>query len=790
MKIIVHFLKEGKVIKVKNKKLQIILGSISLILIAAIAVTGVQVASKANEKIKKKTVIEHKELQYVDDEFNNYIDDVIDNVNNVLDNISSSDTNTTNNPSYSNSNNVSSSADDSGEENENKDNQSEDNEVEDNLDWIGGGSKEEYKEYPAAVQMKGTTPVDSAVRNVKVTTSDIAYKDFYGYGACLFPEILSNDVVSGGYNSVAWEFERQKIITNSLNVSRIPIDMDAIITNTEPDPMREDYQNNSDYIHYMQGEYDFINDSANSFWETVDCLDTINAAILLNSGWKCANRIKMWYPEVSNDYANSAPYDINAFVRANIAWLLECQRRGYNIKFIDFGNEVQWGGDFKTYHPILDYYTVLVCAMTEAMEYARNNEISYKALNADGTFTTYTSKLTMDTEMLAVDVAGVDDSVEWMSKLEKNLKQILGDRAPWAYSNHIYYKPINSHNEIDYNDLYNFFGKSRETLDTRCLITEFYASPAAIDEDYHQTAQRENGVWNCGDWDRSYASYIIAAANTGALGANNWHIATSFFPCVNSIGSTAWCDGAGLQFVAGDSKEDCRVTTNYRLTSLFGNYVDIHSDVLKSEWEGDDIRVASFKLPDGGYTFVVESKKSDSARTLKLAFDKNVGTLYRYKFVDSTSDPKNRNLGGTIASCDKTFNNVTELTDTLDNDYCVYFYSTKPPVAQVELDKAVETIGKTETLAINAKLLDCEAGCTVKYTISAASKNNGTSLVDKDLMEDSSRRGDITDDGNGKCVYTPGANAQSGDSVAIRATLYDSNGNKTDTYAVAIIYIE
>lgn len=764
----------------KIKKSQIIIGSVSTVLAIAIAITGIQIANRANDIIKKKKIIEHKELQYADEEFADYIDDVIEDTMDLIDD----------------------SDEDLFDEDEIEEVIGEDEEDEDNFDWVGQeednfdwiGQEEENtefkKEYTSAIQLNGSTPKTSSVRDVNIKTSKVAYKDFIGYGASLFPEILSDVPVSGWYNSVAWEFEKQKVNNNKPKVSRLVIDMDAIITNTEAQPMRMDFLNNSDYVHYTNGEYDFINDSANSFWQVVDCLSKAGAYLTLDSGWKCAERIKVWYPDVSNDYANSAPYDINAFVRANIAWLLECQRRGYSIKYINFGNEIDWGGDFKTHQEILVYYTVLATTMSKAMDYAKTNDVSYKAINADGTFTKYTSKLTMDTEMLLADTAARDGSVSWQNKLFAALKKTIGDKVPKYSSIHLYYAPAGAKNDYDYEDVYNFFGKYREEMSPRILIQEFFAAPAEIDADYHKTADKEHDVWVCGDWDRSYASYIIAAANTGISSVNNWEYGTSFYPLVSNIKGIDYCDGAGAQFASSNTATGYRVTTNYRLTSLFGNYVDAHSDVLQCDWEGDDIRVASFKLPDGGYTFVIEAKKSEDARTLNIKLDKKIGKLYRYKFVDSKNDIKNRDLRGTIAQSDKTFTNVTTVTDTLDNDYCVYFYSTKPPVAQVELDKAVDEITKSDTLTINASLLDCESGAKIKYSISAASQKIGKSLIEKDIMGDVSRCGTISDNGNGKCVYTPGANAKSGDSVAIRATLCDSSGNETDTYAVAIVYIK
>ena len=56
-------------------------------------------------------------------------------------------------------------------------------------------------------------------------------------------------------------------------------------------------------------------------------------------------------------------------------------------------------------------------------------------------------------------------------------------------------------------------------------------------------------------------------------------------------------------------------------------------------------------------------------------------------------------------------------------------------------------------------------------------------------MVDAKTKGSISAVGL-TCRYTPGANAASGDSIAIRATLLNADGTESDTYSVAVIFIE
>ena len=762
-----------------KRKWQFVLGAIACVLAGTIAVSVIAIVNQSGNKSihQKKTQMLRAEYDFVDPDFADYIDDIIDDLWADLDDFSWSDDMEDDDPD-----DILDDESDSEEENV------------DDLDWLNDAENTDDTVYTSPIQMKGTSPAEADVRNIQIQTGKTVYQDFWGLGGDTFPEILSDDAVTTGYSSVAWEFERQKIISAGMNYTRALMDLDAIITNTEPDPQRDDYQNNSDYINYMSGIYDFENDSAKSFWTMMDALKEAGTLVQLNSGWKCAERIRRWYPDTVNDWMNSAPYDINAFIRANIAWLLECQDRGYGgdmLPYIYFGNEVNWGGDFKTNEDSIAYHTVLITAMVKAMDYARENTVEY-CVYQNGNVEHKSGKLNKTVQMIAADYAPNSKKIaDWTEKFNASLKATLGDKRPTGQSVHRYYNDValtgrDIFKSRNYETTYSILNRFRETLG-EIFINEFYASAAAADADYN-SGNKEHNETTPGDWETSYASYFIAAANTGTRGLANWEYGTSFYPVLYRIKATEFADGVGALFATGAKVEDYRVTTNWRLASLLERYVPSHADVLQTSWEGEDIRTASFRLADGGYTFVVEAKKGTAERVVNLNLDKAVGKLYRYHYVDTDADPENRTLQGTLICSDKSFDSASKITDTIDKEYGVYVYSTKAPVEQIKLSEAVKKVSKGESVTIDAQLLDCPAGCTVQWEIAAASKENGSSLAEKDLMGDSKTAGTIITSGT-HCTYQVGESAKSGDSIAVRATLLDPNGLPMSVYAVAIFIV-
>lgn len=762
-----------------RRKWQLVLGAIACILAGTIAISIFVIVDRSGNKSvhQKKTKLTRAEYDFVDPDFVDYIDDVIEDLWSDMDDFSWLDD-----------------GDDevgavSGDENE------PDTKTVDDLDWLNDdGNSDDNTAYSSPIPMKGSTPKDAGTRNIKIQTAKTVWKDFWGLGGDTFPELLSNDAINTGYSSVLWEFERQKMISARMNYTRALMDMDAIITNTEPNPQREDYQNNSDYINYMNGVYDFENDSARSFWTMMDAFKEAGTLVQLNSGWKCAERIRRWYPDTVNDWMNSAPYDINAFVRANIVWLLECQDRGYGgdmLPYIYFGNEVNWGGDFITNEDSITYHTILISTMIKAMDYAREHTVEYSVYH-NGKTIKKSGKLNKTVQMIACDFAPNSKKIaDWTERLNASLEKALGNKRPTEQSVHRYYndKPL-AGNDIfasrNYETTYAILNRFRETLG-KIFVNEFYAAPASADADYN-SANREHNETTPGDWDTSYASYFIAAANTGTRGLANWEYGTSFYPVLYRMKQSEFADGVGQLFGMGAKESDYKVTTNWRLVSMLERYVPSHSDVLQTSWEGQDIRTAAFRLADGGYTFVVEAKKGSDERTVNLNLDKAVGKLYRYHFVDTAVDPENRALQGTLIRSDKSFDSASKITDTIGKEYGVYVYSTMAPVEQIKLSKAVQTVSAGDSVGIDAQLLDCKAGCTVRWEIVAASKELGSSLEKKDLMGDSKTEGTIVSSGT-HCTYQVGENAKPGDSIAVRATLLDSGGSPMSVYAVTVFIV-
>ena len=200
----------------KIKKFQFILGAVALVLAVSIAITAVEMVERYNDVVKKKKVIQHTKLEYVDKDLNDYISDVIDDTKDIIDDTDDiigdpddvSD-DTLDVPDDINGDNQ------GGNQNPSDDSSDSDNDTDkgddDDDDWDDWKDDEEdNKTYTSPIQMNGSKVTQNGVRNIGITTKKTVFSDYYGLGGSLFPEILSDIPTGGWYNSVAWEFERQK----------------------------------------------------------------------------------------------------------------------------------------------------------------------------------------------------------------------------------------------------------------------------------------------------------------------------------------------------------------------------------------------------------------------------------------------------------------------------------------------------------------------------------------------------------------------------------------------------
>ena len=790
----------------KGKKVQIILGAVAVVLAAAIVFTTIVIVNSYGTKtvIKKVTTKGEVITEHVDDEFEDFLDDMIGDTtfdDGFWDDLMS-------------------------DEETSSDEEPED--VVDDMDWIDdeSGNEEDKKVYTSKIQKYGDK-VTGTNREINIKLNEVAYEDYYGTGGNTFPELLSDDGVVRDYDRVMWEFERHKYIQSKMGYTRNLVNMDAIITNEEENPQRDDIENNKDYQNYIAGKYSWDNDSMASYWEMMDTFKTAGTKVLMNTGWKVHTRIQKWYGSHTQRAHGAAPYDIKSFVRANAYWLVECESRYPGVVVsMCFGNEVTKigfyeTGDFAMQDDYIKYNLVLYSYMQKAVDYIKETGLKasngklYNAKNSEG--------------LKNFKLMGADQSFgynkERLDELQYTLDKAMGEDFV-GYAKHYYYYQVNDSGiKANYDLLFDQYCKWNELLSKPVFTHEMRAESPDRDwvEAHYSAEDLANTADGVVDWDLSYASYCILSANTGSKALNKWDYGTYYYPDPLTQGVSGVNDvtGIGVMFGLGKGLRDARVATNYYLVSLYQNYVPHLSDVLKVSWTGEDMRVSAFKLPDGNYTFVVEVKEGDSNRNIKFNFDKALDsgkTLYRYTFnhehgrgqEDETVTEANKQyngsdyyLNGAVINHDSSATISADrksATDTVGTEYAVYVYSTKGDVKNVTLEKVTQdlVLADSRTVDFNASA-NFDANADIKWAVVASAKQKAVAPTEEQIeqgidtyikVKDLADKGSIDQNG----LYTAGADAKAGDKVAIVAYIDDNGNGKFDrtsetTYALGVVYI-
>ncbi len=780
-----------------SRKWHVIIGSVAIFLSITIAISVISIIDATGNKSIKKETIKHTEFVPVDKDLDDFLDDSIQNaVDNFDDSYSSDytdDNNTnTNTGTDTNTDDTTDDTTDNDSSATTPDTSKPDDEVEDDMGWLDGSGEEDTdKTYTSEIQKEGTTPESETIRNVNIDNTKVVYKDFYGMGGCFFPEILSDQAINIGYSSTAWEWEKRNIINTKPSFARLPVMMDTIITDDEEDDQREDYWNNVDYQNYSKGIYDFDSSASKSVIEFLGALKTAGTKVYFNPGWKCIDRIKTWYPDVQSNWANSAPYDIKAFVKANIAWLIQLEKAGYGdvIKFLAFGNETNWGGDFETSVDFVKYHTVLVSTMYEAIDYAKKNTVTY--YNGDEKCE---GKLTGDYQIFYLDSNnGHAQHMENVFNLSDSVDKELGEGKVDNFSYHRYYygkpemaDPNDLYRNSNYFSTYDWLSQLNEEVG-RAFITETQFAWSSVDKDHVSGGHTSLWPFNTTNtdekfnrWGTSFASLLVVAANTGSGSVLPWDYGTSWWPFLSQMGT-------GKIYSFGNTS-DLKIPAQYRLTALLQSTINAHSDVLDVDWEGKDIRTAAFKMDaTNDYTFVVEADDSEIDRTLKLNLSKGVNKkLYKYAFIDAEGKVPNSIDGQHLLSAVAEYEAGTKnITETLDKSYGVYVYSTIPPEKQVKLNSYGVKANKGTTVTFNAELIDCEADDEIVWEITAASKSKGKSLEEKNLLGTKVTNANLSTTTGKTCTLTVPADLSSGDSIAVSARV---KGDE-NSYSIALVFV-
>jgi hypothetical protein len=255
---------------------------------------------------------------------------------------------------------------------------------------------------------------------------------------------------------------------------------------------------------------------------------------------------------------------------------------------------------------------------------------------------------------------------------------------------------------------------------------------------------------------------FVAAANAGIGGVISWDYGTHYWPDPEDL----MVSGGNCLWMVPNSRANIEdVASEFYLRSLLQNYIPAHSDVLMTKWTGEDMRAASFKRPDGNYTFIVEANEAAANRSLSLNFSKALGKTV-YKFAYTKAQVTNGNA--TAPACVKSFAGTgSKLTDTIGKEYTTIIYTTAPPKKQVELNAVTFGASAGASVQFDARLVDC-ANEQIGWEITAATNAAAKGGIDQ----------------NGR--YTASASARAGDKIAVCAYLKSN----PSVYAAGAVYIQ
>ena len=581
---------------------------------------------------------------------------------------------------------------------------------------------------------KNGEAVQGKERVFNVDVNDVVFKDFVGLGTNSFPASMVPEYNkhygannNNEYDLISLEVDRKRFMSMKPHYMRMWFQVEYITTTEEADPYREDIENNKDFQNYTNGIYDFDSVEMTAHYPMFDMYKDCGIHVGVNYGWKNHPRISNWwaFPGISNPQA-SAPYDLDAYAKSCAATMYELYvNRGYtNMDMLTFFNEPFHNYDYVGFVNMKEYF----CMMLELVD---------KELKAKG--------IRDDIEVWAIEQGSITiETPQFTDYVYERANQYFDVCTP-----HYYYGTHGEEN--DYSTAFDTFAflHNRYTK-TTVYLNEYYSGVYGnVDT---KIENNERTMWK--DWNDSEASYLIAVANAGCQGMASWGITGGWLPEPNKFNvanglSASWCTPLNEvniklddNFVRSDgSVYYYGVSGNFYEKSLFTNYIPMYSDVLMIDWEGDDVRGAAFKTPDGNYTIVIEANGhvdytladryyAGLVRNLTVNLKNNNKDLKFNKFHVNL-DTQEVNGHATVNPVEDTITVKAgeALKDTLDKEYGLYVYTTLPPIKQVEIDTSANVakqyvadfqqelsqpnsiwydVYEDDTLNLDANLIDCE----------------------------------------------------------------------------------
>ena len=104
-------------------------------------------------------------------------------------------------------------------------------------------------EYTNPIQMYGTA-VDGNDRDINIDVDEVVHEDFIGFGDHVFVAGLADEFKEEiGYNEAFFELDMTRANVMNSNLARMWFQVDWVVTDTDKNPAREDFENNKDYYY-------------------------------------------------------------------------------------------------------------------------------------------------------------------------------------------------------------------------------------------------------------------------------------------------------------------------------------------------------------------------------------------------------------------------------------------------------------------------------------------------------------------------------------------------------------
>lgn len=519
-------------------------------------------------------------------------------------------------------------------------------------------------------------------KSITITVSDeIITNDFYGVGACVLPMNFMDRSLEYGYNESYWEKEKSRVNLCKPSVVRLWFQPDWFIIDEET---------------YYRHEYDFDSEKMRAVYPYLDLYKESGVEVELNFGWKTDSRITSWYSIPGVPRAReSAPKDLDEFAFSCIACLKELIfNRGYdNIKYLTFYNEPgnrdhyseHYTGDFHVCPEIKEIVPYGGIAQEKFDYWHKMISIVKKSLIVNGLYGII--------KLWGPEFATTSDAfvLPWIRGFQKDENKLLD-----VFTIHRY-----SYTDIEIAEL---MKSMRAATDIPIMVTEFSAPGKGA------------------SWELNNSQMVLGYANEGYSGALLWIMSGTALTMPQAFNIDN--DNENMWRYLPMRAEG--VNEIFYELCLFMRYIPVHSKVLKTSvpkyresalfnaqmrrvvtGKDGDVRVATFLLPDGGYTIAVETRETGESKTINI----ELPIKKRLKFNKFSVD-RNIDISAPAILPPKQDEVVAEnglLTDRADGKYKLIFYTTQDPFPQVVCESDVYYMRPGESREIKYHLLDSTA---------------------------------------------------------------------------------